>query len=110
MGRIVVACYRPRPGLDADLIELTRTHVPRLRAQGLATDRAPVIAVAADGTVVEVFEWTSAAAIEAAHSNPEVRAMWEEYDRVCTHVPIGEVEGASDLFTELTPVVASDKH
>lgn len=97
-GRVVIACYRPLPGRERDLHALARTHVPRLRAQGLATERTPIVAVAADGTVVEVFEWVSAAAIVDAHTNPAVQAMWAEYAEVSTYVPVG------DLFPEFTPL------
>lgn len=104
MGRVVIACYVPRAGLEYELHELARAHVPRLRAEGLVTDREPIIAVAADGTVVEVFEWVSEDAIAAAHTNPAVRAMWEEYRAVSTYIPIGEVVEAACLFSEFAPL------
>ena len=69
MGRIVIACYRPKPGkLDA-LRALMADHLPILRSQDLVTDRESIIMEAEDGTIVEVFEWKSQEAIEAAHSN-----------------------------------------
>lgn len=89
---------------ERDLHALARTHVPRLRAQGLAAERTPIVAVAADGTVVEVFEWVSAAAIVDAHTNPAVQAMWAEYAEVSTYVPVGELAEAGDLFAEFTPL------
>lgn len=104
MGRVVIACYRPRAGRESELRDLARIHVPRLRAEGLVTDREPIIAVAADGTIVEVFEWISEAAIAAAHTNPAVRALWEEYEDVVTYVPIGEVAEAASLFSEFSPL------
>lgn len=104
MGRIVIACYRPKPGKDAQLAELMRTHVSRLRAEGLVTDRKPILMKAEDGTFVEVFEWTSQAAIDAAHENPAVLEMWGQYEAVCTYVPIGEVPEAAALFSGFEPV------
>ena len=101
MGRVVIACFVPRPGLEGELHDLSRSHVPRLRAEGLATDREPIIAVAADGTVVEVFEWVSDEAIATAHENAAVRAMWDEYEPVCTYLPLGELPEAAGLFSEL---------
>lgn len=83
---------------------MARGHVPRLRAEGLVTDREPIIAVAADGTVVEVFAWVSEDAIAAAHTNPAVLAMWEEYGEVSTYIPIGEVAEAASVFSEFAPL------
>ncbi len=104
MGRVVVVCYRPRDGADQALRDLVRTHVPRLREAGLATDREPVLAVAGDGTVVEVFEWVSAEAIAAAHEHPAVLPMWAEFDAVCTYVPVASLPEAAELFSELEPL------
>lgn len=74
-GVIVIVAYRPKPGKDEELVELVRHRVPRLRKEGLATDRAPVIMRARDGTIIEVSEWKSQEAIDAAHKNPNVLAM-----------------------------------
>ena len=104
MGRVVIACYVPKAGMEGELRDLARAHVPRLRAEGLVTDREPIVAVAADGTVIEVFEWRSEEAIARAHTSAAVRSMWEEYDRVCRYVPIGEVPEAARLFSEFTPL------
>ena len=77
------------PGLARKrlLLELTRTHTPILRQQGLATDRPAYAMRADDGTIIEVFEWKSQAAIDAAHTNPEVLKMWGRYAEVCEYVP-----------------------
>jgi hypothetical protein len=104
MGVVVIACYRPKPGTDAALLAETRAHWSTLKGEGLVTDRTPIIAQAADGTVVEVFEWISHEAIEAAHTNPTVGRMWERYSKVCDYVPIAEVPEASQLFSPFAPL------
>jgi len=103
MGRIVIVAYKPKPGKAEALKELTKTHVPRLLKEGLVTDRTPVIVEAADGTIIEVFEWLSAEAIQQAHHNPEVQKMWGEYAAVCDYVPLNTVPEASNLFADFTP-------
>jgi hypothetical protein len=100
MGRVVIACFVPKAGREGDLRRLSLSHVPRLRAEGLATEREPIIAVAADGTVIEVFEWVSDAAIATAHENAAVRAMWDEYEDVCTYLPLAQLPEAAGLFSE----------
>lgn len=83
MGRVVIVAFRPKEGQEGRLLELARGHAPRLRELGLATDREATIMRAADGTLVEVFEWREGA-IERAHEHPEVLAMWAEFDRHVT--------------------------
>ena len=104
MGQIVIAAYKPKAGKQDALIELTKTHVQRLKKEGLVTDREPVIMEAADGTVIEVFEWLSSGAIQKAHSNPEVLKMWEEYGEVCDYVPLNTLNEASLMFAGFKPI------
>ena len=104
MGRIVIACYRPREGQTDALRALVREHVATLRSIGLVTNRAPIAMEALDGTIVEVFEWTSPNAIKAAHGHPVVLRMWEEFGKLCDYVPVGQVTEASQPFSEFTPV------
>ena len=100
MERIVIACYKPKPGKAEALRKLMETHLSTLRDEGLVTNRESIVMEAADGTIVEVFGWKSKAAIEAAHTNPAVLKMWEAYNAVCDYVPIASVPEAGQLFSE----------
>ncbi len=104
MGIIVIVAYRPIPGKEEALDAEMGTHVPILRSEGLATDRESIVMRAKDGTVVEVFEWVSAAAIEAAHNNPAVLAMWGRYAACCTFESVGNLEEAKELFSSFEPM------
>jgi quinol monooxygenase YgiN len=104
MGRIVIVAYKPKPGRSAEVRSLCAQHVPALRAEGLVTSRPPIVAEAADGTVIEVFEWASEDAIARAHGNPAVQDLWARYAEVCDYVPIGAVPEAAQLFSEFEPL------
>ncbi len=104
MGRIVIAAYKPKPGKAEALKQLAKTHLPRLRKEGLVTDREVIMMENPDGTIVEVFEWLSEAAIELAHSNPEVLKMWAEYAEVCDYVPLNTLPEAENMFALFAPV------
>ena len=101
---VVIVAYRPRPGKEALLLELTRQHLPLLRAQGLATDRPSYAMRAADGTIVEVFEWKSQAAIDSAHANAAVAKMWGQYAEACDYIPLKNLKEAGDLFAGFEPL------
>ncbi len=100
MSRTVIVAYKPKPGKEKQLDRLMKDHVPRLRKEGLATDRQSILMKAKDGTVVEVFEWKSKEAIESAHTNQAVLKMWEEFADVCEFVPVATLEEASEMFSE----------
>ena len=103
-GVIVIVAYRPKPGKEKDTLELVRSRVPTLRKEGLVTDRAPTIMRARDGTIIEVSEWKSHEAIEAAHKNPRVLAMWDKFFAVCDCVPLKTVPEAETMFAGFAPI------
>jgi quinol monooxygenase YgiN len=74
MGRIVIVGYKPKPGKAEALRSLARSHIQRLRVEGLVTPGEAIIMEVNDGTIIEVFEWKSKEAIESAHKNPAVQA------------------------------------
>ncbi len=102
MGRAVIVAYRPKPGMAEALKKLVDTHVHRLRDQGLATDKKQIILQAADGILLELFEWVSPEAIQQAHTNQEVLKMWGEFAAVCDYLPLSQLPEAQGLFAEFT--------
>lgn len=98
MGVTVIAIFRAKPGQDDALLACLRDHLPVLRGQGLATDRPPVVLRARDGAVLEVFEWESEAAIDAAHANPEVLKLWERYAACCEPITLSDLAEARQMF------------
>ncbi|HWM23729.1 MAG TPA: antibiotic biosynthesis monooxygenase [Chthoniobacterales bacterium] len=103
-GIIVIVAYRPKPGRDKELLEIVRNRVPTLHKEGLVTDRVPVIMRAKDGTIIEVSEWKSHEAIEEAHQNPRVLAMWDKFFALCDCVPLKEVPEAETMFAGFEPI------
>jgi hypothetical protein len=104
MERITIAVYRPKPGKEKQLLDLIREHLPILKSQHLITDRKPIVMRAEDKTVVEVFGWKSAEAIQDAHSNPEVLKLWERFGEVCDYeIPVN-VKEFHAMFSEFTPI------
>ncbi len=103
MGDMVIVAYRPKPGQEAALLALVKDHVPFLRRHGLATDRPALAMRAADGTIVEVFEWRDGA-IATAHGHPAVQALWGEYAAACDYVPLNSLAEAGALFAQFEPI------
>ena len=103
-GIVVIVAYRPKAGHETELLELVRGRVPTLRKEALVTDRIPVIMRAKDGTIIEVSEWKSQEAIEAAHRNPRVLAMWDKFFAVCDCVPLKDVPESETMFAGFAPI------
>ncbi len=106
MGRSVIAVYKPKPGKGAALDAVVARHWSVLKSQGLITDRPAYIMRAADGTIVEVFEWLSPQAIEQAHHNAEVQKLWAVFFDACEFIPVGSLPEAQKLFSEFESVDA----
>ena len=105
MGRCVIVAYKPKPGCEGALQAAVARHLAVLRSENLATEQPPFVMRAADGTILEVFEWRSAEAIQAAHSNPAVLALWGEFEAACDYVPLASLPESQQMFAEFTAVV-----
>ncbi len=104
MGRFVIVAYAPKPGMTDALLAAVRNHLQVLRAENLVTDRPAYVMRAADGTVVEIFEWQSNEAIEKAHSTPVVQALWAEFDAACDYRPLSGLAECQQLFADFEPI------
>ena len=103
-GVIVIVAYRPKPGKQTKLLDLVRSRVPTLRNEGLVTNRDPTIMRARNGTIIEVSEWKSQEAIDAAHKNPNVLAMWNKFFAICDCVPLNTLAEAKEMFAGFEPL------
>ena len=103
-GVVVIVAYRPKPGKENELIGLVRSRVPTLRKEGLVSDRVPTIMRSRDGTIIEVSEWKSREAIDAAHKNPNVLAMWNKFFAICDCIPLNTLAEANEMFAGFEPI------
>ena len=104
MGTLVIAVYRPKRGKLRALLDLVRDHVPTLRGLGLATQRESIVGKSRDGALVEIFEWTSAEAIDRAHHDPVVQRMWKRFNAVSTYVSLSDLAEAEQPFPSFEPI------
>jgi quinol monooxygenase YgiN len=104
MSRFVIVAYTPKPGMDQHLLAAVRKHLQVLRTEQLVTDKPAHVMRAADGTIVEVFEWRSAEAIAQAHANPAVQALWAEFGAACDYTPLTKLAETHQMFAEFDSV------
>jgi quinol monooxygenase YgiN len=104
MGRFVIVAYKPKPGKEQQLLDAVRKHLQVLHSEQLVTDTPASVMRAADGTLVEVFEWRSAEAIQQAHGNPAVQALWGEFGAACDYVPLTQLAETHQMFAEFEGV------
>ena len=103
-SRFVIAAFKPKPGKDAELAAFVEKHWGILKREGLVTDRPRYAMKANDGTIIEVFEWRSPKAIEQAHHNPAVLALWAEFEAACEYVPLASLPESLHPFSEFQPL------
>jgi hypothetical protein len=107
MGRISIVAFRPLPGKDDELKRVLASRLPLLRRLGMATDRANITMRATDGTLIDVSEWTDDAAIERAHTTPEVLGLWRQFDTCCTYVKLDTLAESHQDFATFDAVTLS---
>jgi len=101
---IVIAMYRPHAGKTDQLCGLIREHVPTLRRLELATDRAPIVMQAENGTVLEIFEWATPDAARLAHEHPEVGRIWEAMGQISDLVTLDTLDEKATRFPHFSPL------
>jgi hypothetical protein len=94
------ATYKPKPAQEEALMKLVERHLPKLRELGFATDRENYIARSQDGTIIEVFEWASMNAVNAAHQHPAVSDIWEKMSLVADFHPINKLAELNTPFAD----------
>ena len=104
MGQFTIAAYRPRSGKAQELFQLVREHHPVLRREGLVTERRPYVMQAADGTLLEVFEWTSSGSSDDAHHSAAVQELWARFGAACEYVSLSALAEGQGPFASFVPV------
>lgn len=102
----VIAQYRPKPGQAEALLELVRAHVPALKRHGLITEMPTLcLQSRADGTLLEIFEWCNEDGSKAAHSTPEIAALWGAMAAVAEFSTLKDLAEAGQPFPHFQRVV-----
>lgn len=104
MGILVITCFKPKEGKEAELLEVLKDHMPVLRKEGLVTDRSCYVMKSKNGNYLEVFEWKSQQAINDAHSNENVLALWKRFEKVCDYETLSSLEESKIMFPGFEPV------
>ena len=104
MGILVICSYRPKPGREEEARLLMQGHVPLLRSHGLITERLEVQGVAANGELVEIFEWRSVEKSRGAPAIAEIGAHWKAMGEVMDFVPLSELPEALHPFAHFMPL------
>ena len=104
MGILVICSYRPHAGREDEARLLMAGHVPLLREHGLITERAAVQGVAADGALIEIFEWESVETSRGAAAIAGIGAHWKAMSEVMDFVPLAQLAEAQHPFAHFTPL------
>jgi hypothetical protein len=105
VGReLAIAAYRPTGDPD-ELLRVLSEDLATLRRRGHVTERpAPVVRMG-NGELLVVLEWSSEHAVDDAHADPEVLAVWERKALLADYIAPDAVAGAAAPFARW-PVVA----
>ncbi len=84
---IALCTFRVKPGSEQRFEALLARHAPTLRRLGLATAEPSQCFRGLDDAgrpfYFEVLPWTDARAVQTAHQNPEVQAIWNPMSECC---------------------------
>ncbi|MGB8956652.1 MAG: hypothetical protein WCC10_14845 [Tumebacillaceae bacterium] len=99
-----IATYRPHEGKEAAFQTILDNHVPTLRAEGLITDSPNLLLKSENGTLIEIFEWKSVEAKDAAHQNQAVMGLWNQMMEIADFPPLSSLSEAARPFAGFAAV------
>jgi hypothetical protein len=102
---LALAAYRPRRADDDELLDLLREDLATLRSRGHVTDRPAPVVRTGDGDLLVVLEWSSEHAVDDAHADTAVMAVWERKARLAEYVAPSAIAGSDTPFARWTIVV-----
>jgi hypothetical protein len=102
--QLAFAAYRPPSGSADDLMDLLREELATLRRRGHVTGRRAPVARTQTGDVLVVLEWSTEHAVDDAHADPEVLAVWDRKARLAEYIPLPELSGSDAPFARWTVV------
>ena len=104
-AEIVTCVYKVKPGKDAEMRALLKSHRPALQAAGLITAHPHTLLQAAGGMYVEIFEWKDGeASAHAAHGHPVIGPIWTAMDAVCDFACLAELQESTKRFPHFPSV------
>jgi len=101
---LALAAYRPRAVGRDELLELLREDIATLRRRGHVTERPVPVVATENGDVLVVLEWSSERAVDDAHADAEVLAVWERKAQLADYLAPGDLAGANAPFARWTVV------
>jgi hypothetical protein len=95
---LALAAYRPKIGDTGALAHLLAHDVATLRAHGYLTARRAPLVRTENGDLLVVLEWSSEHAVDDAHTDPEVLAVWERKAQLADYLPPAALAGTGVPF------------
>jgi hypothetical protein len=102
-SELAIAAYRPKGSTD-ELLRLLGEDLATLRRRGHVTDRPAPVACTEHGELLVALEWSSEHAVDDAHADSEVLAVWGRKTLLADYVAPNAVAGADIPFARW-PVV-----
>jgi hypothetical protein len=101
---LALAAYRPKPGVADELLQLLAEDVATLRRRGHVTERPAPMVRTENGELLVVLEWSTTHAVDDAHADPEVLAVWERKARLADYIAPVALAGVGVPFARWTLV------
>jgi len=102
--QLALSAYRPRPSKGDELVRLIGEELATLRRRGHVTDRPAPIVRTENGELLVVLEWSTEHAVDDAHADDEVLAVWERKAHLAEYVAPSALAGADVPFAHWTVV------
>jgi len=102
--QLAFSVYRPRSGCTDEFLLLLREELATLRRRGHVTERPAPVVRAEDGELLVVLEWSTEHAVDDAHADPEVLAVWDRKAQLADYITLPDLARSDVPFARWTVV------
>jgi hypothetical protein len=101
---LALAAYRPRPEREDDFLVFLHEELALLRRRGHVTERRAQVMRAPKGELLVVLEWSTDHAVDDAHADSDVLAVWDRKAELAEYIAPAALSG-SDIPFARWPVI-----
>ena len=101
MRKVTFIVLKPRPGKTEELIALLKRSNMILQQLNIALQKDQILAMSSNGTIIQIFEWTSERSLELATEHEEVRELWAEAEKLSDFQKPSSLQEFQEMFPSL---------
>ena len=98
MQKLAFIVFKPRKGKAEELIAFLKRSFVILQSLKVASEKPQILASSVDGSIMQIFEFSTDDKPESAAIYPEVRELWKEAEKLSEFLKPSSLKEFQEVF------------